>query len=64
MYLHDHANRDGESWYAIGTIAPDLGQSRSTVKCALGDLVRRGCMEKKLRYRKNGVCTSNLYRLL
>ena len=21
MYLHDRANRDGESWYAIGTIA-------------------------------------------
>lgn len=34
MYLHDRANRDGESWYAIGTIASDLGLSRSTVKRA------------------------------
>lgn len=39
MYLHDRANREGESWYAINTIASDLGLSRSTVKCALGDLV-------------------------
>ena len=39
MYLHDRANREGESWYAINTIASDLGLSRSTVKRALGDLV-------------------------
>ena len=64
MYLHDRANREGESWYAIGTIASDLGLSRSTVKRALGDLVRQGRVEKKPRYRKNGGCTSNLYRLL
>ena len=31
MYLHDRANREGESWYAISTIASDLGLSRSTV---------------------------------
>lgn len=29
MYLRDRANREGESWYAIGTIASDLGLSRS-----------------------------------
>lgn len=23
LYLHDRANGDGESWYAIGTIAAD-----------------------------------------
>ena len=64
LYLHDRANREGESWYAINTIASDLGLSRSTVKRALGDLVRQGRVEKKPRYRKNGGCTSNLYRLL
>lgn len=52
MYLHDRANREGESWYAINTIASDLGLSRSTVKRALGDLVRQGRVEKKPRYRK------------
>lgn len=64
MYLHDRANREGESWYAINTIASDLGLSRSTVKRALGDLVRQGRVEKKPRYRKNGGCTSNLNRPL
>ena len=64
MYLHDRANREGESWYAISTIASDLGLSRSTVKRALGDLVRQGRVEKKPRSRKNGGRTSNIYRVL
>ena len=34
LYLHDRANGEGESWYAIGTIAQDLALSRSTVKRA------------------------------
>ena len=63
MYLHDRANREGESWYAIGTIAADLALSRSTVKRALGDLARLGRVEIQPRYRKNGGQTSNLYRL-
>ena len=64
MYLHDRANREGESWYAINPIASDLGLSRSTVKRARGDLVRPGRVENKPRDRTNGGCTSNLYRLL
>lgn len=63
LYLHDRANREGESWYAIGTIAADLTISRSTVKRALGDLARLGRVEIQPRYRKNGGQTSNLYRL-
>ena len=47
LYLHDRANSEGESWYAIGTIAADLGLSRSTVKRALNDLVRLGRVEKQ-----------------
>ena len=57
LYLHDRANSEGESWYAIGTIAADLGLSRSTVKRALNDLVRLGRVEKQPRYRENGGCT-------
>ena len=26
VYLHDRANKDGESWYAINTMAKDLGR--------------------------------------
>lgn len=64
LYLHDRANKDGESWYAIGNIARDLNLSRSTVKRAIQDLLRLGWIEKQPRYRENGGCTSNLYRIL
>jgi len=64
LYLHDRANKDGESWYAIGSIARDLHLSRSTVKRAIQDLLRLGWIEKRPRYRENGGCTSNLYRIL
>lgn len=36
VYLHDRANKDGESWYAIGTMAKDLSLSRSTIKAGPG----------------------------
>ena len=63
LYLHDRANQAGESWYAIGTVAKDLSLSRSTVKRALAELIRQGRVEKQLRFRENGGCTSNRYRL-
>ena len=53
VYLHDRANKDGESWYAINTMAKDLSLSRSTIKRALA--------EQQARFRENGGCTSNLY---
>ena len=61
VYLHDRANRDGESWYAINTMAKDLSLSRSTIKRALAELIRRDLMAKHTRQRKNGSCTSNIY---
>ena len=61
VYLHDRANKDGESWYAIGTMAKDLRLARSTIKRALTELVRQGRVEKQARFRENGGCTSNLY---
>ena len=64
LYLHDRANKDGESWYAIGSIARDLHLSRSTVKRAIQDLLRMGWIEKRPRYRENGGCPSNLYHIL
>ena len=41
VYLHDRANKDGKSWYAIATMAKDLSISRSTIKRALAE--NRGC---------------------
>ena len=63
LYLQDRANREGESWYAIGRIARDLSLSRSTVKRALAALARLGRVEILPRYRENGGRSSNLYRL-
>jgi len=63
IYLRDRANGSGESWYAINTIAEELSLSRSTVKRALNDLGRLGRVEKQPRFRENGGCTSNLYRV-
>ena len=63
VYLHDRANKDGESWYAINTMAKDLSLSRSTIKRALAELIRQGRVEKHVRFRENGGCSSNYYQL-
>ena len=64
VYLHDRANKDGESWYAINTMAKDLSLSRSTIKRALAELVRQGRIKKQARFRENGGQSSNTVRLL
>ena len=58
MYLKDRADSEGRCWPAIKTIALELGLSRSTVKRALDDLLR-----KDPRWRENGSYTSNLYKI-
>ena len=63
VYLHDRANKDGESWYAINTMAKDLSLSRSTIKGALAELNRQVRVEKHMRFRENGGCTSNCYQI-
>jgi len=64
MYLKDHADKQGECWPGIGTIAVELDISRSTVKRALDDLSRAGLIAKEHRWRENGSLSSNLYKLL
>lgn len=61
MYLHDRANKDGECYPAIGTIARELKLSRSTVKRAITDLEQSGRLRKEQRWRENGGKSSNLY---
>ena len=63
VYLHDRAKKDGESWYSINTMAKDLSLSRSTIKRALAELIRQGRVEKHMRFRENGGCTSNCYQI-
>lgn len=61
MYLHDRADKDGKCYPAIGTIARELKLSRSTVKRAIADLEKSGCLRKEQRWRENGGKSSNLY---
>jgi len=63
IYLKDHTNKQGTCWPGINTIATGVSLSRSTVKRALGDLVKAGLVEKSSRWRENGGLTSNLYRV-
>ena len=63
MYLHDRADRDGKCCPAIGTIARELKLSRSTVKRAIANLEKSGCLSKELRWRENGGKSSNMFYL-
>ncbi len=63
IYLADRANKEDICWPAIPTIARDLKLSESTVRRALRDLKRAELLEKEHRYRENGGCSSNLYRM-
>ncbi|MFI3326306.1 MAG: helix-turn-helix domain-containing protein [Clostridia bacterium] len=59
--LKDRANKDGECWPAIKTIAKDTSLSVSTIKRALNDLIKQGYIVKEKRFRPNGSNSSNLY---
>lgn len=63
LYLADRANKDGECWPAIPTIARELKLSVSTVRRALRDLRRAGLLETEQRYREKGGKSSLLYKM-
>ena len=63
IYLADRANKDGECWPAIPTIARDLKLSESTVRRALHDLRKEGLIETQQRYRKSGGSSSLLFKI-
>ena len=54
IYLADRANKNGECWPAIPTIAKELKLSQTTVRRALDDLRKEGLLETEQRYRPNG----------
>ena len=62
-YLADRANKDGECWPAVASIAADLKLSKSTVRRAVQDLRKEGLLETEQRYRKNGGKSSLLFKL-
>lgn len=63
IYLADRANRAGECWPAIPTIARELKLSQSTVRRALQDLRKAELLETNQRYRTKGGKSSLLFRL-
>ena len=63
QYLHDRANKQGECWPAIPTIANELKLSESTVRRALRDLRKAGLITSKQRYRTNGAKSSLCFTL-
>lgn len=61
VYLHDRMDSEKKTWPGISRIGSDLSLSRSTVKRAIGDLVKAGYVRKEAAYRTNGSHTSNRY---
>ena len=53
-YLYDRANKNGECWPSIKTIAGDIKLSPATVRRAIMDLRKAGLIETKQRYRDKG----------
>lgn len=61
MCLKDHANKAGQCFPAINTVARETGLSRSTVKRAIRDLEQTGFLTRSQRWREQGGKSSNLY---
>ena len=63
LYLYDRANREGQCWPAIPTIAQELKLSESTVRRGIRDLEKAGFLETEQRYRTKGGKSSLLFTL-
>ncbi len=61
IYLFDRANKNGECWPAIPTIAKELKLSESTIRRALRDLRKAELLKTEQRYREKGGKSSLLY---
>lgn len=62
-YLHDRANKNGECWPSVNTIADDIKLSPATVRRAIKDLRKVGLIETEQRYRDTGGKSSLTYKL-
>lgn len=60
-YLCERANKEGECWPAIDSIAHEIKLSRSTVKRAIIDLKNAGVIETEQRYRSKGGKSSLMF---
>lgn len=63
IYLYDRANREGQCWPAVPTIAREIKLSDATVRRAIRDLRKAGLIETEQRYRTKGGKSSLLFQL-
>lgn len=63
IYLFDRADKNGECWPAIPTIAKELKLSESTVRRASKELKKAGLITTEQRYREKGGKSSLLYKI-
>jgi hypothetical protein len=63
MALADAANDFGVCWPSVSTVATKCCVSIRTVQRVMQQLVERGLLLSEQRYRKDGSCSSNRYRL-
>ena len=61
QYLFLRADREGQCWPAVPTMAKDLKLSEKTVRRAIEDLRQSGLIETEQRYRKSGGKSSLLF---
>lgn len=62
-YLHDRANKNGECWLSVNTIAGDIKLSPATVRRTIKDLKKSGLIETEQRYRESGGRSTLLFKL-
>lgn len=63
-YLHDRANKNGECFPSVNTIAGDIKLSPATVRRAVKDLRKASLLTTAQRYREKGGKSSLLFRLI
>ncbi len=63
LYLHDHANKQGECWPSLATMGKEIKMSRTTLHRAIKDLKNAGFLKTEQRYRENGGHSSLCYKL-
>lgn len=63
-YLYNRANKEGECWPAIPTIAREMKLSETTVRRSIRDLERAELIKTEQRYRTDGGKSSLLFKVL
>lgn len=63
-YLYVRANKNGECWPSVKTIAGDIKLSPATVRRAIKDLKKAGLLETQQRFREKGGKSSLHFKLL